>query len=98
MFASSIMEVLGPMGCPVRLNWSAVELSTSVLEATLVSAQEVHPEDGACRKDYSKYSHRLSSSPHRIGRPLGPVSRGSAAGRSLERCGTRLKDAPVSNK
>ena len=111
MFAGSIIEAVWPLGCPVRLNLSPVALSTSELEATstrsLLARRKSTPrmakETSARRKDHSKPVRppkriRRFSPQHRIGRPFGPVSQGSLAGGSLERWGTRLKDAPVSTR
>ena len=108
-FAGSIIEAVWPLGCPVRLNLSPVVLSTRELEATstisLLARRKSTPrmakETSARRKDHLKvrpHSRRHSSPQHQIGRPLGPVSRGSSDSSSLERCGTRLKDAPVSTR
>jgi hypothetical protein len=111
MFAGSIMEAVWPLGCPVRRNLLPVELFTSELAETstrsLLACRKSTPrmakETSACRKDHSnvrppKRSRRFSSPLHRIGSPLGPVSRGLVAGGSFDRCGTRLKDALVSTR
>jgi len=109
--AGSIIEAVWPLGCPVRLNLSPVVLSTRELEATSTSSllarrkstPRMAKETSARRKDHSKVrppncSRRFSSPQHRIGRPLGPVSRGSLAGAFVDQWGTRLKDAPVSTR
>ena len=111
MFAGSIIEAVWTLGCPVRLNLLPVELSTSELAETSTrsllayrkSTPRMAKDTSARRKDHSnvrppKRSRRYSSPQHRIGILLGLVSWGSVAGGSLERCGTRLKDAPVSTR
>ena len=62
MFAGSIIEAVWPLGCPVRLNWSPVELSTSVLAVlstrSLLARRKSTPrmakDTSARRKDHSK--------------------------------------------
>ena len=111
MFTGSIIEAVWLLGCPVRLNLLPVALSTSELAETstrsLLECRKSTPrmakETSVRRKDHSKVrppkrSCRFSSPQHWIGRPFGPVSRGSLAGGSSEQWGTRLKDASVSTR
>jgi len=98
VFAGSIIEAVWLLGCPVRLNWSPVELSTSEFAArstrSLLARKKSTPrmakDMSARRKDHSKVrppkrSCHFSSPQHRVGRPLGPVSRSLGSGGSLER-------------